>query len=102
MFPGDPRLTPADIKPVRLAVAIVWKPRHWPQVKVPVQVLGHRLTRFEAFGPKDAAPVPVGIDGLEFADAAAADKFAGHAEFASILAPLLCAGLINPAKIGRA
>src|ERR1700722_2452639 len=85
----------ANVEAMRACIPVIGKPRHRPQVKIPIQRVRHRLARAETRRPKNGAAIAIGVDGLQFADAAAADKFARQAELAAVLAALLRARLVS-------
>jgi len=67
-------------------VAIVGNPGRGPQVEVPIQVGGDGFGLAETLRPEDGPAIAVGVNGLELADAPAADEFAGAPEFAVVFA----------------
>src|SRR5580658_2806231 len=86
----------ADVEAMRAYVSVIGKPRHRPQVEVPIHRVRHGFAGAEERRPKNAPAIAISVDGLQLADAAAADKFAGYAELAAVFAALLRARLIDP------
>jgi len=85
----------ADIEPMRTGVSIVREPGSRPEIQIPIQRLGNRLLGSKPLRPKNATAVAIRVDGLQCADASAADELTGEPELASILAALLRPGLVS-------
>src|SRR6185369_7911497 len=61
-------LTPiqfSNVEAVRARVAVVRNRRRRPQVQIPIEFFGYRLSRTKALRPKNRASIPVSVDLLE-------------------------------------
>src|ERR1051326_848962 len=86
-----------DIEPVRARNPVVGQPRGRAEIQIPIKAHRDWLGGAETLRPEDAATIAVGVNGLQLADPAAADKFTSFSKFALVLAALLGAGLVHSA-----